>query len=136
LPSMLAGPGEELARLLGESLPADALPGNVYHGQPRLMVPFVRTSLVAGEPLRLTAIVLGMAPADAAVYWRPLGGGPFAKSPFVHVARGVYRLALPAEAVKADLEYYVQVSSADGRTLRFPATAPSFCQSVVVVGGE
>ena len=42
--------------------PADAMPGSDYHGQPRLVVPFVRTSLVAGEPLRLTAIVLGLAP--------------------------------------------------------------------------
>jgi hypothetical protein len=99
------------------------------------MVPFVRTSLVAGEPLRLTAIVLGMEPAVVAIHWRPLGGGPFAKSPLAHVARGVYRITLPAEAAKADLEYYVQVSGGDGRALRFPA-APSLCQTVLVVRGE
>ncbi len=136
LPSMLIRPGEELAKLLGEPLPADAMPGSVYHGQPRLMVPFVRTSLVAGEPLRLTAIVLGIVPADAAVYWRPLGSRPFAKAPLAHVARGVYRVTLPAEAAQADLEYYIQVSGSDGRELRFPAAAPSLCQTVVVVRGE
>ena len=32
--------------------------------------------------------------------------------PLAHVARGVYTVTLPAEAVKADFEYYVQ---ADGR---------------------
>ncbi len=136
LPSMLIRPGEELAKLLGAPLPANAMPGSDYHGQPRLVVPFVRTSLVAGEPFRLTAIVLGMAPADAAVHWRPLGGGPFAKAPLTHVARGVYRVTLPAEAAKADLEYYVQVAAGDGRALRFPAAAPSLCQTVVVVRGE
>ena len=136
LPSMLLKPGEELAKLLGEPLPADAMPGSDYHGQPRLMVPFVRTSLVAGERLRLTTIVLGMASADAAIYWRPLGSVPFAKLPLMHVARGVYRVTLPIEASKADLEYYVQVASGDGRELRFPAAAPSLCQSVVVVRGD
>jgi hypothetical protein len=136
LPLLLIKPGEELAKLLGAPLPADAMPGSDYHGQPRLMVPFVRTSLVAGEPLRLTEIVLGMTPTDAAVHWRPLGGGPFAKAPLAHVARGVYRVTLPAEAAKADLEYYVQVAAGDGRELRFPAAAPSLCQTVVVVRGD
>jgi hypothetical protein len=48
----------------------------------------------------------------------------------------VYRVTLPAEATKADLEYYVQVAAGDGRELRFPAAAPSLCQTVVVVRGE
>ena len=100
------------------------------------MVPFVRTSLVAGGALA--------ADGDRAGHGACGRGGPLAsagrravcQAAACHVARGVYRVTLPAEAAKADLEYYVQVSSRDGRELRFPAAAPSLCQTVVVVRGE
>jgi hypothetical protein len=136
LPYLLTKPGEELARLLGEPLPADAVPSSQYQGEPRLVVPFVRTSLAAGEPLRLTVIVLGAKPSDAGVYWRRLGPGPFTKVPLQHVARGVYQVTLPAEASKADFEYYVQATTAGGAKLSFPAAAPSLNQSVVVVDAK
>jgi hypothetical protein len=136
LPYLLTKPGEELARLLGEPLPADAVPSSQYPGEPRLVVPFVRTSLAAGEPLRLTVIVLGGKPSGAGVYWRRLGPGPFAKVPLQHVARGVYQVTLPAEASKADFEYYVQATTAGGAKLSFPAAAPSLNQSVVVVNAK
>lgn len=136
LPYLLTKPGEELARLLGEPLPADAMPSSQYPGEPRLVVPFVRTSLAADEPLRLTVIVLGAKPSDAGVYWRRLGPGPFAKVPLQHVARGVYQVTLPAEASKADFEYYVQATTAGGAKLSFPAAAPSLNQSVVVVDAK
>jgi hypothetical protein len=132
LPGLLTGPGEELAKILGEPLPADALPGKDYQGEPRLFVPTVRTLLLEGEPLRLTVVVLGPQPADAVVYWRPLGTGQFAKVALEHVDRGVYKVVLPAEATRADLEYYVEAGAA-GTTLRFPATAPALNQTVVVV---
>lgn len=133
IPMLLAPSSKDLESLLGEPLPADALPGRHYEGRPRLFVPVVRTMVVAGEPLKLTARLLGIEPAEAAVHWRRLGRGEFAKTPLAHVARGVYRVTLPAEAVKADLEYYVSVTSKEGKTLVFPATAPRLNQTVIVV---
>ncbi len=124
LPDLLHKPGEELAKLLGAKLPADAMPSPNAATPPRLVVPVVRTALKPREPLTLPVIVVGMAPTDASLAWRPLGAGEFKKVPLSHVARGAYSVTLPAEATQADLEYYVQVSAADGRTLRFPATAP------------
>jgi hypothetical protein len=53
-----------------------------------------------------------------------------------HVARGVYQVTLPAEASKADFEYYVQATTAGGAKLSFPAAAPSLNQSVVVVNAK
>ena len=52
LPVLLTEPGQELAKLLGEDLPADAMPSKQYAGQPRLFVPEVRTGIVAGETLQ------------------------------------------------------------------------------------
>jgi hypothetical protein len=145
MPGLLAEPGEALAKILGEPLPADCQPSKEYAGRPRLFVPFVRTCLVEGEPLKLTAIVLGAQPSQVAVYWRPLGTGEFARIAMEHVARGVFRVMLPAEATRADLEYYVQaeikgrgVSPEAGlvgalASLQFPPTAPKLNQTVVVV---
>lgn len=131
LPILLTKPGQELAKLLGEDLPADAVPSKHYVGQPRLFVREIRTAIVSGEPFRLTVTILGGEPAEAAVYWRPLGTGDFSTTPLVHVVRGVYKVALPAEAVRADFEYYVRATVAD-KPLVFPPTAPSLAQSVVV----
>ena len=131
LPAMLTTPGQELAKLLGGDLPADAVPSQRYQGGPRLFVPEVRTGIVSGEPVKLTSIILGGEPQKAAVRWRPLGAGSFAKVPLTHVARGVYAATLPREAGRADFEYYVE-ATVGGRGLVFPATAPTLNQSVVV----
>jgi hypothetical protein len=131
LPVLITAPGQELAKLLGEPLPADAIPSKQYQGGPRLFVPEVRTGILAGETLRLTVIVLGAKPQAAELHWRPLGAAVFAKVPLTHVARGVYTVALPAEAVSTDFEYYVR-AEADGKSLVFPPTAPALNQTVVV----
>jgi len=142
MPKLLIAPGEELAKILGEPLPADAMPAKGYQGEPRLIVPVVRTCLVAGEPLKLTVLMLGVKNPDAALYWRPLGTGQFAKVALKHVERGVYTVTLPAEATKADFEYYVEAhyqvaTRLDGTHLMgrstFPPTAPALNQTVVVV---
>jgi hypothetical protein len=134
LPSLLAQPGKELAEILGEPLPAEAMPAKAYSGAPHLMVPAVRASLMAGEDLRLKVIVADtQAPHDLALCWRPLGRRAFARLPVEHVARSVYSVRLPAAQIGAnDLEYYVEASTIAGK-LRFPATAPTMNQTVVVV---
>lgn len=131
LPVALTKPGQELTKLLGEHLPTDAMPSKRYVGKPRLFMPEVRTNVVAGESLKLRAIILGGQPQDAVVCWRPLGSGAFTKVPLAHLARGVYTVALPDEAVKTDFEYYVQ-ATVDGTSLVFPPTAPAMNQTVVI----
>ena len=51
--------------------------------------------------------------------------------PLTHVARGVYTVTLPPEAVKADFEYYIQGKSGD-KTLQFPPAGSALPQTVVV----
>ena len=62
LPTLLNQPGQELAAILGEPLPADAAPGTEYQGAPRLFVPTLRGCLTSGEPLVVKAIVLAAPP--------------------------------------------------------------------------
>jgi len=104
--------------------------------RPRLMVPTARTSLVAGEDLRLKVIVVGAEkPARGALYWRPLGQDKFASMPLQHVARSVYSVRVPAGRIgRDDIEYYVQ-ASVGAETVRFPVTAPAMNQTIVIVRG-
>jgi hypothetical protein len=131
LPGLLTKPGEELAKLLGEALPAEAQPARQYHGPTRIIVPTVRTSLGVNEALNLKVIILSEAPPHAAnLYWRALGGRRFAKIPLKLAERGVYSIQLPAGG-KDDLEYYVQVEAEGGGPVYFPATAPKHNQTIV-----
>ena len=134
LPNLLIKPGEELAKILGEKLPEDASLPLSYNGPARMIVPTARTSLTAGEDLRLKVIVIGSEkPEKAQLYWRPLGQGEFETVPLQHVARGVYSVQIPANRISGrDMEYFVQ-ASVGAATVRFPATAPAMNQTVVVV---
>ena len=96
----------------------------------------VRTGLVAGEPLLLTVMILGLGPqpSGGVLSWRKLGdqGSAFAAIPLSHVARGVWTVTLPPGAKRSDFEYFVQVKTDKGQLLHFPATAPEMNQTVVV----
>jgi hypothetical protein len=134
MPSLLTEPGRELAGILGEELPADAMPSKSYNGPLGLIVPTVRGSLSAGEDLQVKVIILtAAAPKDAALYFRPMGKGKFKKIPLNHIARGVYSVRIPADQIENDLEYYIKVSTNDGQESTFPATAPDINQTVVVM---
>lgn len=134
LPGLLTRPGAELAKMLGEELPAEAVPSNVYQGPTRLIVPTVRTVLMKGEDLRLKVIILSSARPDRAVLqWRPLGERGFRKIDLRHIARGVYAVEIPAGSIAGeDFEYAVKVSVA-GQSLVFPAGGDSAPQTVVVI---
>ena len=132
VPVVLTAPGQELAALLGTPLPADAQPSRQYVGAPRIIVPTVRTGLLAGESLKLTVLLPGIEPREAVICWRPLGRGAFVKTPLVHEIRSVYRVSLPREATAADLEYYIRVDDGQGNVLYYPASAPKLNQTVVV----
>ena len=137
MPTLLTEPGKELAELLGEELPADAMPSDPYNGPLRLIVPTVRSSLSAGEDLQLKVTVLAAAtPKDASLYFRPIGKGNYKKIPLTHVARSVYSARIPAGRIETDLEYYVEVNTTDGQESTFPATAPDINQTVVIMKEE
>jgi hypothetical protein len=122
-----------LAKALGRQLPDATHPTTRYLGAPRLIVPTVRTSVGEGQSLTLKVIVLDKErPTVAAIFWRPMGKGEWQRVSLTHVARGVYTGTLPPGPELA-IEYYVRVTTATGRTLLWPATAPTLNQTVVVM---
>jgi len=124
---------ETLADALGSELPESIRPTNRYRGEPRLIVPTVRPDVDRGEQLDLKVIVLdNQRPRDAVIHWRTLGNGPFNSIKLSHVGRGVHSVVLPP-AEESTIEYYIEATTAGGRTLRWPATAPKLNQSVVVM---
>jgi hypothetical protein len=132
LPDVLTKPGDELTRILGQPLPAEAQPTPTYRGPTRIIVPTLRTSLAANESQNLKVIILSeRPPRSAALYWRKLGARRFAAIPLAHVARGVYSVRLPAPG-KDDLEYYIKIEPSSGEPVCFPATAPKLNQTVIV----
>ena len=120
-----------LEKLLDRPLPADcAIPSN-YTGQPRLIVPTVRSVMLKGASLRLKIIALDRAPVKSVtVKLRPLGGRDWQESPARHIARAVFEATLPP--AKDDFEYHIASETADGTPLVWPATAPLITQTVVV----
>jgi hypothetical protein len=135
MPSLLTQPGLELAKILEQDLPADAMPSKPYDGLTRIIVPTVRGSLMAGEDLRLKVIILAQQkPEDAFLYYRPMGTDNYTKAALTHVVRGVYSVTIPAREIKnTDLEYHIKVTVDDNRSIYFPATAPQTGQTVVVI---
>jgi len=136
IPTLLTQPGRELAKILGEDLPGDAMPQKQYIGRPRLFVPTVRSTLMPGEDLSVKAVILSAeTPADAALRWRAMGSGDFRKIDLCHVARGVYSAEIPANRIgQRDIEYYVTAGLPGGSGLAFPPGAPQRTQTVVIMG--
>ena len=137
MPTLLTQPGNELAEILGEQLPSDAMPSTLYEGPPGLIVPTIRTNLNVSEDLKLNVIILTQnKPRDAALYWRPIGEDNFNRITLGHIARGVCSARIPRDRIqKRDLEYYIKVSTAEGSQLVFPSSAPKINQTVVIMGG-
>jgi hypothetical protein len=117
--------------MLGRELPPRVLLSKAYDGPLRVFVPAARTSLEAGESLKIKAVVLSAgAPDSAAVRWRELGRGEFRSVPLERRARGVYAATLPPPA--GAIEYHVEVK-AGAETALFPAAAPALNQTVIVL---
>jgi len=138
IPKIVTDPAKELAKILGEALPADAIPWKRYDGAERMYVPTVRSSLMQGEDLRLKIIVLGKrGDAELTLYRRQLGEGEYRKLPVEHVGRGVYSARLSGQSINGrDFEYYIEAKSAGGSKLHWPVTAPERNQTVVVTSAE
>ena len=130
---LLLDPSEKaITEATGEPLSGRATLPRTYPGEPRLIVPVVRTSLDAGESLQLHAVIAGVDRPVVVCHWRPLGDARFQALPLTHVARGVYQAVLAAQDIPADFEYYLEVATGR-KTLRFPATAPELNQTVVLM---
>ena len=86
-----------------------------------------------GESLKLKVIVLdNHRPRKAALHWRPMGRGEYKKINLSHVNRGIYTVTLPPVRSQT-IEYYIFATTAEGKELLWPVTAPKLNQTVVVM---
>jgi hypothetical protein len=123
---------QAIAQILAAPLPAEAAVRTAYRGTPRIFVAAPRTQVKAGERQALRAFVLSDEKCTGVnLYWRPLGECRFKKLAATLRARQAYRVALPAMS-KGAVEYYLEAALGDGRQVRWPATAPSICQTATV----
>jgi hypothetical protein len=132
-PVVLEKTGQELRAALGTPLPPDLEPSKEYEGEPRIIVPTLRSVLEEGDELRLKVIFLDKrSPRRLTLYYRPMAQGNFTPLPLSHVARGVFRISIPApRAETVALEYYIEAETYSGGKVVFPATAPAINQTVV-----
>jgi hypothetical protein len=123
---------QAIAQMLGEALPAEAAVSTDYRDAPRIFVPAGRTQMSPGEQQEIRAFVLSAAKcAEMNLYWRSLGEGRFKKLVATHRARQAYRAALPVLS-QGTMEYYLEAALENGQKVRWPATAPSINQTVIV----
>jgi hypothetical protein len=98
-----------------------------------VIVPTQRGLLRAGEAFELKVILLDTAPAQAATLcWRVMGAKTFNHHPMQVLGRQTYIARLNnKEAAGKDLEYYVELHTADSKKMLWPATAPEGNQTIV-----
>ena len=122
---------EALAKALGSPLPDAIEVSKAYTGAARIIVPTVRTLAAKGEALQLKVMAVDREPVrNVTLYWKLLGKSSFRKVAARHIARSVYNVTLPS--LNADVEYYIQAETAEGKSLVWPATAPPLSQTVVM----
>jgi hypothetical protein len=143
-------PRAQTLELLGKKIPPEMDIWNEYRGAARIFIPTLRTSARAGETIVLPVRIHAAAPPKTAVlHWRKMGARTeFAQVALTHLRGSCYEVKLPVLTQARDaLEYYVEAEfaesggdaggGADGakkKVLRFPATAPELCQTVVLFG--
>lgn len=132
-PRFIEAWAQQLTQWLDGPLPDDVKLPDRYAGQPRLIVPTVRTHVDPAELLKLKVIVLyNNRPRKAALHWRPMGRGKYRRIDLSHVGRGVYTVTLPPARGQA-IEYYILATTAEGKELVWPVTAPKLNKTVVVM---
>ena len=120
-----AGWSQAVAAAAGKPFPKE------YLGNPRIILPTVRSVATRGEELTIKIVALDKHPVKSVtVEVRPLGG-KWQKIPAVHVTRAVFKAFLPPAA--EDFEYHVLAETATGTMLIWPATAPEMNQTVIVM---
>jgi hypothetical protein len=133
-PVLVEKTGQELSAALGSTLPLTVQPSKEYQGEPRIIVPTLKSIMETGEELSLKVIFLDrQPPRGLTLYHRPMGRGEFRPLALTHLARGVYRATLPAPGPDVvALEYFLRADTHAGKIVHFPATAPTINQTVVI----
>ena len=94
--------------------------------------PALDLPIVPGRKYYVRVLLDNAPPRSAVLRWRPLGRGAWQSLSLKRVARGVHVVTLPP-AAEESIEYYIEAETAGSVRLRWPATAPEICQTVVAM---
>jgi len=127
---------DQLTQILGQPLPAAAMPPTVFGGKNvTIVVPTLRTTLGVGEPFDLRALALAPTASPACkltLFTSAMGSGQaFSATAFSNVGRSVFEIG--GMAVSADFEYYITADCGAGLRAAYPAGAPAVTQTVVIM---
>lgn len=123
-----------IRRATGNSLIGDFQPRREYSGELKIIVQTNRTSLNKNEDLNLKVIILGNhEDKKTFLCWKTLGSkAGYKKIYLTHIARGVYKVSIPASAImEKDFEYYITTKK-NRNQVNYPSTATIINRTVIV----
>ena len=126
-------PTQQLSKVLSRKMPLDKVFPKTFNGQPKIIVPTVRTILEKDENLRLKVIVLDtQAAKEVSVNFRPMGSNAeYTNARLNHIARGTFEITL--NGIAEDIEYHINANLSGGRKLTYPVAAPKLNQTVILM---
>jgi hypothetical protein len=133
-PALLDETSAKLSEALGEPVSPDAYLTHTYEGEPRIIIPAIRTAISPGEDLVVPIIILDTdEPREVLIHYRPLGAKTYTTKPAEHVGRNTYQVAVPAEEFpQTGLEYYLEAVTGDSNAIRWPGTGGTIDQTVIL----
>jgi hypothetical protein len=118
---------------LGITLPEAAFPTKEYTGKTRVVVPTNQSVLSKGEDFyQRIRILSAVNNISGKMMWRPLGHGKFKAVEMKKMDRNVFEVAIPADEITSDFEYFIEVA-AGAELVKFPATTPEINRTVVLI---
>ncbi|MCC6696992.1 MAG: hypothetical protein IT365_15290 [Candidatus Hydrogenedentes bacterium] len=132
-PALLDKTAAKLSDALGESISPEKYLSRTYDGEPRIIVPAVRTAISKGEDLVIPIIILDdQPPREVTIHYRPMGGKIYTIKSAEHVGRNAYQAIIPArEFPEVGLEYHVEAGTVTGEAMKWPATGSAANQTVM-----
>jgi len=134
--TVLDVPKSTLEKLLAERIPEVDAVSREYRGSPRIFIPTLRTSSPEGHELLLEVKIHSASnPKNAVLHWKKMGTNTvYQKVNLQSLGGSNYSVRLPK--LDADLnaiEYFIAAEfEGDGKTVRFPATAPGMNQTLIL----
>ncbi|MCC6488487.1 MAG: hypothetical protein IT364_13400 [Candidatus Hydrogenedentes bacterium] len=133
-PALLDETAAKLSAALGEPISPDNYLSRTYEGEPRIIVPAVRTAVSKGEDLVIPIIILDdQPPREVTIHYRPLRAKKYTTKSAEHVGRNTYQARIPAEEFpQTGVEYHVEASTQEGEMIQWPASGGTINQSVIL----
>jgi hypothetical protein len=123
-----------LSEVLQEPLPSSTHLQMNYEGPPKLILQAPISLLEKDTDLYLKVRVLSRQKVkDVKLYWKELGERDFNNAGFRNIGRNVFEITLDKSSINnRDLEYYIEGILNNDEMIKYPATAGTLNQTVII----